>query len=269
MKKNTKVLITTLYIGLMGLLQSQAVATQIGASIGEYSDGGGGEFTIYNIDPATGIDISEYEVGVTANVYGASPSIQTFCIELNRSFRLGETIDVDIQPFATSGGVSGQNAMGVDPVSRGTAYIYSVFAEGEADTLWGYDYTPSPAGGRISSAAELQQAIWALENEYDDPSTSFVADPYDYISGDLLTAIEDKFGDLATAMLNQGLSDGVDYFGVSALNITKSGTTRDRQDQLYYHGYSKILAIPDTGSMLTLLGLAFGIVGFFQKRLNK
>lgn len=74
----------------------------------------------------------------------------TFCVEENEHFYLGHTYYYSISD-KTDGGVNG----GQDPVSIGTAWLYSNFRKG---TLEGYT-------GTVEQQTQLQNAFWYLENE--------------------------------------------------------------------------------------------------------
>jgi hypothetical protein len=117
----------------------------------KYSDGtdGGGEFQ------ATA-------TGLLQNIGQAS--FRTFCIEDNDYFTPNGTYYHKINSGAVFGGVGYQPTAGAsssfDPISIGTAYLYSQFRAG---TLTGYSYAPSST--EIASATALQRAIWWMENE--------------------------------------------------------------------------------------------------------
>ena len=75
----------------------------------------------------------------------------TFCIEKNEYFHPGGTYNATLANGAVSGGVSGGNP---DPVSMGTAWVYSQFRAGTLTVA-----TPQLLSG------QLQNAIWWLEGE--------------------------------------------------------------------------------------------------------
>lgn len=199
-----------------------------------YFSGSGGEFTLYNL---VGISNAAYAAS-TKNISNPQ-SLETFCLELNENaaspshFVVGDS--------ATKGGEAVS-----DPISKGTAYLYSQFAQG---TLTGYF-----SGTRSVEAGLLQQAIWALEGETAAPGAGTNA-----------------YYDLA--LLNGGTTTaGQGYLGVYVLNNFKTSTARNNfvssgafsdstkaQDFLYY-------AVPDGGTTLMLLGGVLMGVGALRRR---
>jgi hypothetical protein len=205
---------------------------------GPYQTGQGGEFTLNDIGGTpvdSWLDLSGYLQGVTKNVPAGGTTIttfQTFCVEENEFiYRFDAIYDVEISGFAKNGGAGGLHP---DPLSRGTAFLYSQFAQG---LLTGYNY----GAGRSTSAAALQEAIWWLEEETGSytPGNSFIA------------LVVGQFGSASEGQRN---ATGHRY-GVSVLNLTGvSGAAPVGvvgQDQLYYQ------AVPDGGTTAALVGMAF------------
>ena len=126
----------------------------------------------------------------------------------------------------------------LDPISKGTAYLYSKFATG---TLQDYNYAGT-AAERQASAALLQNAIWFLEFEGGGVDNYYV---------DLVQGI---FGEGDTATRTGGaFDDNAGLYGVYALNLTQvtlAGATIKNQDVLIY-----------TPEPLTMLLLGIGLVG--------
>jgi len=120
---------------------------------GYSGDNGGGEM---GVSVFTGADV----VPMASNAKVAGSSFQTFCIEKNESFNPGVNYQWTLSAEAHNGGVSGQTGPGIDPISAATAFVYTQFYFGQ---LANYDYTLGD--GRKASAAQLQNAIWYLENE--------------------------------------------------------------------------------------------------------
>src|SRR5437763_9489329 len=130
---------------------------------GAYSYGVGGEFVAADGNPATAPGPGVY------SLYGGNYSsltkyvgnnglmgFGTFCIEYNEEFNPGYTYAVThVGPNAMYGG----QPMNGDPISKGTAMLYYLYATGNQN--FGYDWG---AGRRLSGGA-LQQAIWWLEGE--------------------------------------------------------------------------------------------------------
>lgn len=80
----------------------------------------------------------------------------TFCLEVNEHYT-GATI-YTINSGAIDGGLSGQTSPNFDPISIGTAYLYSQFSAGTLGAVSGYTTATEIATG-------VQQAIWYLEGE--------------------------------------------------------------------------------------------------------
>ena len=117
---------------------------------GQYSYGTGGEFRASGT-VVSAVDLSSYSAATAGAGY-----FQTFCIESTEYFTPGATYNVTINDRAIYGG---QGPTG-DPLSIGTAWLYSQFAAG---SLSGYTY--AYGANRTLSANVLQQAIWWLEGE--------------------------------------------------------------------------------------------------------
>lgn len=221
-------------------LASPAMADQIqvgfsGSGYGPYQTGQGGEFTANDISPDGWLNLSGYSAQ-TKNLEPGITSFQTFCIEINEYlYPYGATYDVVVSGGAVHGGVGGPDP---DPLSRGTAFLYSQFAQG---ALTGYNY----GAGRGASAAALQEAIWWLEEEI----TSYT------VGNSFIGLVTTQFGSDAGR-----LNSSAGQYGVYALNLTGFGGGAPSgvgQDQLYYHDPGiTTTAVPDGGTTLALLGIA-------------
>jgi len=173
-----------------------------------YFTGGGGEFTIYNY---TGISNTDYFQGgtdsvSTKNIGTLDPSFQTFCLE---EFEYASSPSYFV---VNSGAVLGGVGGSPDPISKGTAYLYSQFAEGTLNVplIGGYgDYFSAAAPARSDEAGALQNAIWSLEGEIG-----------------ALAAGTNPYYD--AALLNGGTADApAGYLGVYVLNNFTTAAARD------------------------------------------
>lgn len=217
------------------------------AGYGPYQSGQGGEFTITTVDGWP--NISHYAMGTTRDVPGApGGSFQSFCIEGNETLYPETEYFGTINTFAENGGMSGQTLTepNRDYVSVGSGWLYSQFAQG---TLAGYHYAAD--SGRQSSAAQLQNALWWLEDE-----EGLLFD----CNNPFMLAVRKEFGTKAAAK-----ADGGQRYGVYAFNIWVKTATGARgefaQTQLIYD-------TPDGGTTLTLLGGALMAVGALRRRLR-
>ena len=187
-----------------------------------YSFGDGGEFRAMaggTPNLVTAIDGSAYSP-LTSGMISGQFYFQTFCIEINENFTPGTPYNVTISPNA----MYGSQPPGGDPVSVGTAWLYSQFAAGTLVGLTAgnvptpYDYIYG--AGRVASAGQLQQAIWWLERE------PFVyPDTTDPGSGNVFrNAVLNQFGGSVLA----ARADANGAYGVRALNLGNPGALQDQ-----------------------------------------
>ena len=215
-----------------------------GSPYGPYQTGQGGEFTLNALSPS-GLDTSGYAAGVTGGI-GLPGTFQTFCIEGNEYIAGYDTIyNASLDTYAEAGGQTGATA-GKDPVSVGTGWLYSQFAQG---ILAGYNYdgdTDAQIDARRFSAGLLQDALWWLEGEMGldyDASNIFMA------------AVVGLFGQIGAR------ADGAATYGVYALNIWTAGGVK-AQTQLFY-------SVPDGGTTLMLLGGALVGLGALRRKFGR
>lgn len=153
-------------------------------------------------------------------------SFYTFCLEYGEHFSPGSTYTYVINSKALNGGVGPVG----DPISIGTAYLYSQFLDSNPSSLSGADQRA------------YQEAIWFLEGE--QASEGFGAS--------LLAAAR-----LALGKDNAGLMANADgAYGVVALNLTTSSGGL-AQDQL--------ARVPEAGATL-LLSMSLVGLGWFARR---
>lgn len=234
-------------------LASPAWASQIHvgyshSDFGLYQSGQGGEFTLQDV--GGWLNLSGYDAGVTSGIGPAGIlSFQSFCIEKSEVIEGGTTYNAALSDRAMDGGVS----HGGDPVSVGTGWLYSQFAQG---TLDDYAYSGSTSARRASAAA-LQDAIWWLEGD----------GAYDR-HNDFMVAVVAEFGSKSAAKM-----DGGAQYGVYALNLwSGNDPTRHRaQDQLYFQGLPTASqeAVPDGGQTAVMLGGALVGLAWWARRFER
>jgi len=231
-------------------------ATSIVLDYGSVHSGNGGEFVVKSDGTA---DSTAFVNSIVANYSSLATyqgGFETFCIEYNEHFSPGGVYNVQVNPNGQA--LKGGLTVG-DYVSVGSAYLYSLFAQG---ALTGYDYNSS------ASAGNLQNTIWFLESEQMGlPSGPFIANPGTFNS--LLIA---EFGnnpaawiaDSATSLTLRSAVTAASY-GVTALNMGPSPTFPN-QDQLVYLGGGR-QDVPDGGTTLMLLGVAVGGMSLLRRKL--
>lgn len=239
------------FVCLGGTLFSTAVFGQMQVTLlqdtDNYSEWIGGEFrAVAGGTPNLGaaVNQSAYFAGTSGFLSGQF-YFQTFCLEFNEDFNPGSTYNVTIGPNALYGSLPPAG----DPVSIGTAWLYSQFAAGSlvgltaGNVAVGYDYTYG--SGRLSSAGQLQQAIWWLE---DEPVGD--ADPGN--SNIFRNAVLAQFGSAANAMV-----DANGAYGVMALNLGEPGAV---QDQLVIVPGDTLAPEPTSAALLLVGSLLIPVV---------
>ena len=127
-------------------------------------------------------------------------TFQTFCLEVSEHVSAYGTYNAVLNNAAVLGGGGAVN--GADPISIGTAYLYSEFAKG---TLKDYVFTGTEAA-REASAALLQNAIWYLEGE-GGANNAYVAWATSQVTGG--NPFVNNNGTYNVAVLNLTASDGL------------------------------------------------------------
>jgi hypothetical protein len=231
----------------------------------DYQNGVGGEFNITAHDQAgydllagamsggyfTDVsDVPGLADGTSMNSnFGGLLGFQTFCIEYNEYIAHNGVYDAEISSGSIFGGVgggvdpdNGGPLPKTDPVSIGTAYLYTLFATG---ALAGYEY--EHGNDRAESGVMLQKAIWWLEDEI-----SLTQDQKN--QNIFLQAAKTQFGSYAAAKADNDFSQ----YHVAALNLTSNG--KANQDQLI------MLRVPDAGSTALFLGVAVTALARLRRR---
>jgi hypothetical protein len=207
--KNTGLKFGLVALGLTLAAGAQAVDGTLTLQ-GGWGPSGGGEFSVTS---STGLG-----------------AFKTFCLEYNEHINIPGTYDYTINSKAVGGG-PGYTPNG-DPLSIGTAWLYSNFRSGVLASSYGYD----TAGDQDN----LQKAIWWLEEESMGVNNAWVGFAKAALGLDDTTIRGDANG----------------AFGVVALNLSVPGNDR-LQD---------VLGLPDGGLTLGMLGTGMVALGLARRR---
>jgi hypothetical protein len=181
----------------------------------------GGEFTA--------ITTPALQLGLAAP---AGSGFQTFCLEP----------DIDFTPGASRNYTFAQSDHTGDPLTLGTAWLFSEFSSG---SLTGYNYNLGV--DRINSAKNLQAALWILQGET-------LPDPF--------LGLGSVFVGLATAATSGHQSDpSLGAYGVQILSLSDAQSGADSQDLIGVIPITPVTGngVPDAGNTLSLL--SFGLIG--------
>jgi hypothetical protein len=238
-----------------------------------FYQGTGGEFSIQMIDGSL-TNASYFDAGTPGDTNAAADllssknigagnttNFQTFCLELSEN---ATTPSYFVVGHAAYRGSESTN----DPISVGTAWLYSQFAQGNltVTTPHAASYFSTSDPTRPLEARTLQIAIWALEQENlsSAQKTDLLTNPYYH-------AAVNHFGNLDKARAHAE----VGAYGVYVLINFTTPEARNQfkqnpldydpafrsQDFLYY-------SVPDGGATLMLLGGALVGLGALRRRLN-
>lgn len=180
----------------------------------------------------------------TATGVGVSgDSFLTFCLERTEYVSLNTPYYVQIDTAARNGGYGGQTSPGVDPISAGTAWLYTQFRNGSLDDggFSGFQY------GTSATHDALQLAFWKLEGELNSTwLNTYLNNPLaqSLVQG-ASTSNWNSIGDVRVMNLYSGYSNGV-FSGA-------------KQSQLYLAPVPE----PETYAML-MAGL--GLMGVVARR---
>lgn len=167
-----------------------------------------------------------------------STAFRTFCIEHNEFINFNTPYNYVLSNAAVMGGVAGGNP---DPISLGTAWLYSQYRQGVL-----VNYT-----GNTLSQDTLQNAFWWLENEI----TLATPEANSYLAA-ARTSLA-SFGVSTLADLRQDA--GAWNFGVYAMNLTDQNGIK-KQDQLAY------VSVPEASASF-LLGMSLtGLLWFVRRK---
>jgi hypothetical protein len=197
---------------------------------------GGGEWGVLNITGSLSVPPMGSGVAISGNTF------QSFCLERNETLVPG-TYNYSLSNAAHNGGVGGATN-GADPISAATAWLYDLWWKGGLTNVNGFSYNYTAGSGRVSSAGELQDAIWLLENELTNSQISTTSAGY-------------AWAQAALSAVGNSTSIG----NVRVLTLTDS--TGNHQDIL--------VMVPLPSAALLGIGLmsAVGAFGIIRRRKNQ
>lgn len=180
-------------------------------------------------------------------VTSANGTFVTFCLEYTSPIYANFPYTYVVSDAAVTGGVNHANTPGYDVLSRGSAYLYTML---HFNQLGGYAATSAI---HKLNAGYLQEAFWALEDEWTFAAAGGASNPY------LALAIT-KFGSFANAQ-DDNTDSAVRVMNIdTAANLPDGLPGRHRQDQLIY--------VPDGGGTIALFGLALLSLAALRARLT-
>jgi len=166
---------------------------------------------------------------------------ETFCIEKTEYLDFKGTFDYTISYSAVLGGKGGGSP---DPVSIPTAWLFAEFSKGTLDTYGtAYDY------GVSADADQLQTAIWYLEDEIAEPGTSTLA-----------------YALIQLAYKQSGKNKSYNASGEYGVYVINPTWRQNSYGLAVGSPAQSVLAIPDGGATLALMGLSLGGLAFFARR---
>lgn len=213
---------------------------------GPYSYYVGGEFT-----SLTGTPIDANYAASTKETINGQTYFQTFCVQTEVDFYPGVTYNYTMSLAS----VDNPDNRDVFPLSQGTAWLYSQFAQG---ILANYNYTDTATPTRNADADALQAAIWYLQGDQSYGN---------YVFGGSGNIFYDEAVTLLGANVNSNATYSFDY-GVEVLNLTSTGGN-SAQNQLVYlgsgGGSGNQDPVPDDGATLALLALSLAGLAVFAR----
>jgi len=189
--------------------------------------------------------VADYAPAATYSIYGTT-GFETFCIQTDVSISTTTAYNYSVSLNA----IGGNYAI---PLSEGTAWLYSQFAQG---TLSGYDYA-NTGGQRQADAGELQAAIWALQGNQSLRG---------YVSGTTGNTFYQEAVNALGGNIDTAATTNTD-FGVEVLNLTGQCGCPAQNQLVYVTPGHEGPSVPDGGSALLLLGSSLATMAWLRRKI--
>jgi len=192
-------------------------------------------------------------IATTSGGIFGNASFTSFCLERSEHISFGATYNYAVNTGAVNGGLDYSHTLGAsstfDPLSLGTAYIYSQYTLGALNGFMGF------SGDTLANA--VQNAVWYLENELTSSDPSIPTLALTANASALLNYAVTNGGISSSSLTNN--SNGA--YGVVALNLTD--TAGRHQDML------AVVPEPSTVIAGALLLLPLGVSALRIVRKNR
>jgi hypothetical protein len=222
--------------------------------LANYSFSDGGEFRAVpdaNLLNFANPTLAGY-VPATANSTAVNPYFQTFCVEKSEYFTPGNAYDVSLSyNIKYDAGLFLPNG---EPLTMGTAWLYSQFAAGTLIGSGPFPYVYANGGGRTATAGDLQEAIWYLQGE-----AALVDGGADGTA----------FYNAAVSALGAAIDDPANgAYGVVVLNLTSSGGNAQDQLMVVPNPSAVVASVPEPApaALLSVSMVLWGVLRLCWRR---
>jgi hypothetical protein len=217
--------------------------TAMAATAWAYPVAVGDTVTMYANDNSSIAYEGHYQADNLTDSFGV---FGVFCLEQNEYFyptNWGYNAIYKVESivdYAKSGGLSGQDATGGDPLSYATKWIYSHFMQKDLESVVGLNNS-------TNLDAEIQDAIWKLEGEYNTVTLT---------------------GDALTIYTKANAASGSLAYDVKVMNLVYNSNFGSYKEGAYAQSQLIGQPVPEP-STLILLGAGIAALGFARRRSAK
>jgi hypothetical protein len=180
------------------------------------------------------------------NPFVGDPGFETFCIENNVDFYVGNYYDYTIGLSVQQSGLSA-NGHTISSLTYGAAWLYEQYATGAIKLT------------TTAETGQFQEALWYLQGQPNDSNVGDFSPSNTYYL--------DVLGKMSATIAQTGIT-GSDPYGVQVLELTgpagsPNGTGAIAQDQLIYTG------VPDTAATVMLFAFGLGALACLRQRRSR